>query len=36
MLDVIFVLATVGFFYANVAFIAGCDRLMGAGRGDGR
>ncbi len=33
MLDVIFVLATIGYFAINVAFAAGCDRLMGRGRG---
>jgi len=33
VLDVIFVLATIGFFALNVAFAAGCDRLMGRGRG---
>jgi len=33
MLDVIFVLATIGYFALNVAFAAGCDRLMGTGRG---
>ncbi len=33
VLDVIFVLATIGFFALNVAFAVGCDRLMGTGRG---
>ena len=33
VLDVIFVLATLGYFAINVAFAAGCDRLMGRGRG---
>jgi len=33
VLDVIFVLATIGYFAINVAFAAGCDRLMGTGRG---
>ncbi len=33
VLDVIFILATIGFFAINVAFAAGCDRLMGTGRG---
>lgn len=33
MIDVILVAATIGFFFANIAFIAGCDRLMTMGRG---
>jgi hypothetical protein len=32
MLDVIMVLATIGFFAITAAFAAGCDRLMGGGR----
>jgi hypothetical protein len=29
MLDIIFVLMTIGYFTVNVAFALGCDRLMG-------
>jgi len=32
VLDVIFVLATIGFFAINVAFAAGCNRLLGSSR----
>jgi len=31
MADIIFVLAALGFFALNVAFAAGCERLMGSG-----
>ncbi len=31
MADIIFVLATLGFFALNIAFAAGCERLMGSG-----
>jgi len=31
MADIIFVLATLGFFALNVAFAAGCERLLGSG-----
>ncbi len=33
MIDIILVAATFGIFFANVAFIAGCDHLQAMGRG---
>jgi len=32
LIDVILVAATFGLFFVNVAFIAGCDHLLGTGR----
>jgi hypothetical protein len=35
MADLALVLVTVGFFTACTAFVAGCDRIVRAGGGDG-